>query len=366
MPSAAQSAPTCLLIADDLTGAADAGVQFTLRGRPTVVRLDATWADSCADVIAITTESRALSKSELRAVFTELAGEPAAAAPILFKKIDSTLRGNVGAELALALEVFGCDAALITPAFPAMGRTVEAGWLRVPRADFEPIEMAVYWRKQELACMHVDPSAVAAALTGGSTFISVDARCAEDLDAIARAGLASGKRLLWAGSGGLASALAQALPTGPEPAPPPPAGGSPALFCIGSNHPVTTEQYQRLVAARPALAINAATAAPGQLARTLRGHRHVALKIPYGKLGRARVVDLLSGLRAPLCLSGGDTASLVCRALGVRAIRLRDEIAPGIPRGWLCGGTFDGLTVATKSGGFGAPDALIQIADCLA
>ena len=41
-------------------------------------------------------------------------------------------------------------------------------------------------------------------------------------------------------------------------------------------------------------------------------------------------------------LSGGDTASLVCRALGVRRIQLEDEIAPGIPWGNLSGGAFDG------------------------
>ena len=73
--------------------------------------------------------------------------------------------------------------------------------------------------------------------------------------------------------------------------------------------------------------------------------------------------ELLAPLRAPLVLSGGDTASLVCRALDVRAIELCREVAPGIPYGILHGGPFDGLPVATKSGGFGCPDALMQVAD---
>ena len=66
---------------------------------------------------------------------------------------------------------------------------------------------------------------------------------------------------------------------------------------------------------------------------------------------------------AALVLSGGDTASLVCRAAGVQRIELCDEIVPGVPRGILHGGEFDGIPVVTKSGGLGDRDALIQIAD---
>jgi uncharacterized protein YgbK (DUF1537 family) len=64
-----------------------------------------------------------------------------------------------------------------------------------------------------------------------------------------------------------------------------------------------------------------------------------------------------------LVLSGGDTASLVCRAAGVQRIELCDEIVPGVPRGILRGGAFDGVGVVTKSGGFGDRDTLVQVAD---
>ena len=69
---------------------------------------------------------------------------------------------------------------------------------------------------------------------------------------------------------------------------------------------------------------------------------------------------------AALFLSGGDTASLVCRAIGAQRIELCAEIVPGVPRGILRGGMFDGLSVVTKSGGFGDPDALICVADFFA
>ena len=91
---------------------------------------------------------------------------------------------------------------------------------------------------------------------------------------------------------------------------------------------------------------------------------HVILRIPRGHVPVEAVRERIAGApAAALVLSGGDTASLVCRAAGVQRIELCDEIVPGVPRGILRGGDFDGLSVATKSGGFGDRDALIQVAD---
>ena len=329
----------CLLVADDLTGACDAAVHFARRGYRTHVRLDSHGEE--ASVLAISAESRHLSAAELRPVMDELARRlPVARARILFKKIDSTLRGNVGAEIAAALTAFGCEAAVITPAFPAMGRTVEGGYLRVEGA--EPIGLAA--RLGLDTCAHVQPGMVFAAIEAGARFISVDAACDRDLDAIALAGLASGRRILWAGSAGLAAALSRTLPwAGRRPAPRP---ASSVLFCIGSDHPVTVEQQRRLLA--------------------LGRGEHVVLNLSVRQTSVERVRELVgnaAGAATALVLSGGDTASLVCRALGVRGIVLADEIVPGIPWGYLCGGAFDQSRVATKSGGFGAPHALIKVAD---
>ena len=387
---------TCLLIADDLTGACDAAVPFAARGFRTAARLEPEGGEGGLDVLAVTTESRALPAAELRGVF-ERTGRALAgvASHIVFKKIDSTLRGNVGMEVALAAEAFARDAAIVTPAFPAMNRIVESGCLRVPGAEFAPIAMAAFWRAQGLACAHVSPEGLHAALESGARFVSVDAASDADLDAIVQCGLGSGRRILWAGSAGLASALARALPmsgerTGWQAEAPAPQGWSsfdgkvgqtlpsvnPAairipvqlpvtavLFCLGSDHAVTLEQERNLIAARGALALDALTAAPERIAATLAGGRHVVLRIPYGRVGVERARQLLGGLSGALMLTGGDTASLACRALGATAIHLHHEVAPGIPRGAIGGGPLDGAPVVTKSGGFGAPDALIRIAD---
>ena len=338
----------CLLIADDLTGACDAAVHFARRGYRTDVRLDGLGEET--SVLAISADSRHLGAAEIGPVMDALAQRlPVDRARILFQKIDSTLRGNVGAEVAAALAAFGCEAAVITPAFPAMGRTVVGGYLRVESAAwFEPVDLPARLRSQGLgACVHVEPGAVSAAIEAGARCISVDATCDRDLDTIAAGALGSGKRILWAGSGGLASALARTLPWGGPPGPPPaPRPASSVLFCIGSDHPVTVEQQRRLLALGRAECVVLNLSVRGTSAERVR-----------------RLVADAAGAGGALVLSGGDTASLVCRALRVGRIQLADEILPGVPWGYVSGGVFDGSRVATKSGGFGAPHALIQIAD---
>lgn len=354
----------CLLIADDLTGACDSAVHFAARGRSTAACLGLDADPAGLDVLAISTDTRDAPPEEFR----RMAGEAArrfsgCEIRVVFKKIDSTLRGRAGEEIQMAAEAFGCQAAVVTPAFPVMGRIVQGGYLRVTAAaDFEPIHLPSYFRGQGVECAHVPPGAVREALAAGARYVSADAASDADLDAIAGEVLASGLKVLWAGSGGLASALARAgSPVFPARSGLLPRAGA-VLFCIGSNHAVTLEQQRRLLAERAASMFNAGTAAPEAVREALARGEHVVLRIPRGTVSAERIRDLVGGAGA-LLLSGGDTASAVCRALGVRRIELRGEIIPGIPRGVLAGGLLDGAPVATKSGAFGAPGAWIEVAD---
>jgi hypothetical protein len=125
------------------------------------------------------------------------------------------------------------------------------------------------------------------------------------------------------------------------------------LFCIGSDHHVTVTQQRRLVAMRRA------SERPDAIAQG-----PALLRIPRGEVDEEQVRASIEPYRpTAVFLSGGDTASLVCRALGVEWIEIAGEFAPGIPLGTLRGGSFDGVPVVTKSGGFGAPHTLIEIAD---
>lgn len=321
-----------LLLADDLTGACDAAVHFARGGLRASVAVSLECVRDDLPVWAVNTESRELGRDEIERLMAKAgASLPAGPQTVIFKKIDSTLRGNAGLETAAAMRAFGCETAVFTPALPALGRTVQNGVLRVAGSpDFEPIEIAVWLQAQ--------------GLHGCTNITAVDAVCDADLDRTVAETLASKRRILWVGSAGLAAALARAIccespciPSRNNWA----AKSSAVVFAIGSTHPVTLAQLEVL--------------------RLTRG-QHRVLPVPRGAISEAAIQSSLGpALPGALVLSGGDTASVVCRALGAERIDLEDEIVAGIPWGILRGGVADGIPVATKSGGFGAPDALVRV-----
>jgi uncharacterized protein YgbK (DUF1537 family) len=356
----------CFLIADDLTGACDAAVHFAMRGRRTIVPIAPCVELADASVIAMSTDSRDLEPAAARdAISAAAASLPVGSPSILFKKIDSTLRGNAGVEINAALAAFRCDAAVVCPAFPRMNRIVEAGYLRIAAdAGFVPIEVAVHLRAQGVeGCVRTEHEAIPEAISSGARIVVLDAVCDDDLDRIAAVGLALDFRILWVGSAGLASALARTLPVAPQ-SRPRLAPRGPVLFCIGSDHRVTFAQQTALVGQRRALLVHSELTKAGCIEAALGRGQHVVLRIPQGQVSAPCLKELVACARnRAVVLSGGDTASLVCRAAGVQRIDLFDEIIPGVPRGAIRGGELDGISVVTKSGGFGRPDALIQVAD---
>src|SRR2546423_7753784 len=146
----------CALIADDLTGACDAAIQFKMRGVRSVVHFDLEVAGDAA-IQAFSTETRDLDPNEIESKIRELAARVSHAQPrLIFKKIDSLLRGNPGLEIRTALDAFGCDAAIVTPAYPELGRTVWDGHLHVNGDPaWKPIGVASL-----LGCEHTKPDGI--------------------------------------------------------------------------------------------------------------------------------------------------------------------------------------------------------------
>jgi D-threonate/D-erythronate kinase len=350
----------CALIADDLTGACDAAIQFKMRGVRSVVQFDPE-ASGDADVQAFTTETRDLDSSEIESKIRELATRVSGAEPrLVFKKIDSLLRGSCGLEISTALEAFGYDAAIVTPAYPQLGRTVWDGHLHVDGDPaWKPIGVASL-----LGSEHTKPEGVADALRNGARYLSVDSTSNDDLALLVEEGLRSGRRVLWAGSGGLASALAETLFGAAVKQVPREPQALPMLFCIGSDHPVTAVQLTNLEE-RHAVCVSE----PEGVAHSLRRGAHTLLRIARapGVYESLRLsLRGIRGLAGAMLLSGGDSASTVCRALEVEQIELENEVVAGVPWGFLKGGLLDGMVVATKSGAFGGEDTLVEVADFFA
>src|ERR671910_3452089 len=130
------------MIADDLTGAADTGVQFVHAGYKTAVFFrDSEVLDDDLDAVVFDTDSRAMPAGFAAKRVLE-AARAASKARIIYKKLDSTLRGNVAAELAAALDGARRDRAVVAPAFPAAGRATVGGIQHVHGVPVDETEIA--------------------------------------------------------------------------------------------------------------------------------------------------------------------------------------------------------------------------------
>jgi uncharacterized protein YgbK (DUF1537 family) len=129
-PNASLNSTKLLIIADDLTGANDAGVQFAKRGIRSIVftQPDFTQFPDGYAAVVVNTESRHVSPSEAAARVRRVAEFGLRnGVTHSFKKTDSTLRGNIGAELKALMEVAGVRSIPFVPGFPEMGRTTRNG-----------------------------------------------------------------------------------------------------------------------------------------------------------------------------------------------------------------------------------------------
>lgn len=345
------------LVADDLTGAADAAAPFAARGAEVGVVLN--WPPpEGLDVIALVTDSRWRdSETASTRMRHEVRRARAWGADRLFLKVDSTLRGHVSVEVAAAMETWGSEQVVATPAFPAQGRVVRDGVLYVHGV-----------RQRH---------SVASAFPEGVTVL--DASDDEDLLALARQVLLSDAVAV--GSAGLASALARAL----EPRAPkrrrPSTAVTGVLVVVGATHSASRAQAAVLLEAG-VLCVVVSPGAPSLIEPAVdeltRGGRVLLTTDPAPDAGgdspRAQVVaaqvaavvqELLD--RAPgagLVVTGGSTALAVATALGADCLRLLDEVGPGVALGELLLRDRP-LAAITKSGGFGCPEALLRAVELL-
>ena len=310
----------------------------------------------------------------------------------LYKKVDSTLRGAFKAEIDAARDAWGPDTvAVICPAFPATGRTVEQGILYVngkpvteTSAATDPVTPVTESHIPTLlGCAHVaaqagdTPDTLAARIRQAGNTVVVDAATDADLERLARAIGLLGEQALPVGAGGLAVPLARVWAGADQTAP--------VVVVVTSQHSAARAQAAALQAAgadtwTPSLAQLADDAAWRAWSQPLLQHHAqapaeagtVLLLAPEGQLDgldSEMVAERLGSLAAQLITTsraagvvatGGDGARSVLVALAARGIALVDEVMGGVPLGTLTGGTAAGLPVVTKAGGFGTEDVLVR------
>jgi D-threonate/D-erythronate kinase len=378
----------CAILADDLTGAADAGLPFATRGYTTNIWLSYGRVVDSADINVYDTASRCDPPEQAAAKVRHLCHSLIDSnCPLIFKKLDSTLLGNLGAEIEAVMEACGYEVALVAPSFPAMGRTIVEGRLHLfDEPSDPPLLLPELLRANGTsAVVHIGFEAVhrsseslaetiSELIALGTRMIAFDSLSQADLKRIVQAADLIDARAMLVGSGALASEIAATMPVANRSKavsaePPEPIDPGRVLLIIGSANPTTAKQLNRLIATRPVAMIE-----PGSMAssQALRDGSHLLLRVKpginveYFKLVLEAFTPLLDGELRGMVLSGGDTAEVVAHSLNADGIELFGEIAPGVVWGRLIGGRAAGLPVATKAGGFGSDESLVKAVDFLA
>lgn len=364
-------------LADDLSGALDAAAAFHHAGRRVRIVLSATdWSALDDEVLGVTTETRNASAATAAAVVREaIARGRQQGARLVYKKIDSTLRGPVAAEIAaLAGALPGTDV-LFTPANPAVGRTVRAGVLRVHGVPVSETEFA---RDPASPVTESNLHRLLGHL-GISGLHLADAESPADLAAAVAQRAAAGRPWVAVGSGALARPVAALAARHPRqtPAACPALAPGPVLLLGGSAHAANRVQAARLAEARGlvlhTLRLADPASAAAALLASLRAAGHGVLLVEETRRDSAAVLRTLTELvqrviaasgANRIFATGGETAFALCAALGVSTLHLQDEIESGLvlagadtPRG--------PIRLAVKPGGFGTADTWVRAWDRL-
>jgi len=380
------SAATVIALSDDLTGSTACAAELMRAGITLPVR---SWdgpvlIDERERGVVVNTASRLLDPATAAARLTSVVERCRAdcAEPTRwYKRVDSGLRGNVGAEIVALSDCLGLPC-LLAPASPAWGVTTHDGgqWINdvpVAESDYRGLEKPVSSRFEDLLGRPVGEFVVS---QGGAIL----ERLAEALDAHrylacrvteethfefladAVAALPAETQPILVGSYGLAGAWARRIAT---------AQHGPGVLVVAGSPQAATQQQVHLLRHKGARIVGVPSAASdraGAVAEIVEAltsgvdaivdasGAHLSGDTTVAQRAAAVARDALrKASAAGLILIGGEAASAVVRACGVTEITPVSEPWPAAPIVRFTGGLLDGMCGVTKSGSRGEPDWLV-------
>ena len=388
-----------LMIADDFTGASDAGVQMSKNGIEAHIAFDTDSIDPEKSYV-IDTETRnapaAVAYEKVKQVYESVLPY---SYDHYYKKIDSTLRGNIQEELEAADEVLKPDLIVFNPANPDSNRTVVDGILmmngvRICETEImrDPLclvqqdnlkillEEKLNVQVQYFTLAQIRNKDLA---LDGSRFITFDVLENNDINTIVEFILQQKKKVLWVGSAGMANALFFALKP-----------HFPVLAIVGSisetsrlQARVAVEAGAKLIEVHVADLIRGGSLEPaveeaverlnlGQdvLIVSAKEHEDYLDAVDAGKkagMTRQEVAQFTQKKlgemsaqilkRAQVCgcfLTGGDTAISVNNHNHAKGAKLIKEVFPIVALIELDGGDHPGLPCIVKGGSIGNPNTI--------
>lgn len=262
----------CAVVADDLTGANATGVLLKQMNYNAITVLNESnltqeLNHSC-DCILIPTDSRAVSPKEaydrVQSSTKLLKSEDV---KVYSKRIDSTLRGNLGSEIDAMLDCFDDErVAVVVPTFPESGRVVIGGYMLVngvplhktdiaidpktPVHDSEVLKLLTQQSKYKADAIflksymngkHKLSEIMQEKVKAGNRILSFDAVSHEDLEMIADALITSKIKFIAVDPGAFTATISRKLIT-----PYKQTEKSRILVVVGSVHPATSAQLEDL------------------------------------------------------------------------------------------------------------------------
>ncbi len=411
-----------LIVADDFTGANDTGVQFSKKHLRSIVitnkdHINRSLKD--CDVLVVDTESRSDDR-ETAYKKTYETGKIARGRNIkyIYKKLDSTFRGNIGAEISGLMDSLQIQHAIIVPAFPSYGRVTKNGKVYVNgillaetefsedpktpvRESYIPKIIAQQTDKKVAVIEYKDVLAgkehlirkVQQHIDNGTHMIVIDAQEKEDLDLIASAVTAVKEQVIFAGSTGFAEYLPKYFDLKKQ--------GESNIVIAGSVSEVTRRQIayasenlsltlidvdieklfskKRDQEGKRIINIIKESARKGEniILRTAASKDTVDRSFEQGQkygLSKFKVSETIASFLGEIAryivqetdikgilLTGGDTAIKAAQGLNISGTIIQDEIIPGVPYGYFAGEEFKDIKIVTKAGGFGNEDAILQV-----
>lgn len=402
---------TVLILADDLSGAADASSAFAMAGLETVISLDyKRLGESLLDgvqVLAIDTDTRRLAPERACEVQLESWKLHRGTGQLLFKKMDSTLRGHFAAETAALIAHAGM--AIVAPAFPAAKRVTRGGKQLLDGVSLESTEI---WRSEGLrgvahmptqlqahgiktAQLSVDDlhsgtgwvrERLARMIGSGVQAVVCDAEDDSDLRAIVQSSLDLNSPHFWVGSAGLAPHLAQAPGLGAQAYPDRARAAAEVqvtgsiLTVVGSVSSISRAQVDHLQADAPHQRVDVPVTVlrngPARrewddiaraCGRALRADEDLLVVVqPEGRVNLdeagmlsqslARLFGAIDAVPGGIIATGGETARAVLTTMGINGLHLVGDIETGVPLSVALGGRR--MPVITKAGAFGSVETL--------
>jgi uncharacterized protein YgbK (DUF1537 family) len=332
-----------------MTGALEVAAKFSAAGIRSVVAAKPL-TDTDVSVVVYDTETRHLSPASAEQTVSRFIAESSEFRPdLIYKKTDSTLRGNISSELRALAQLFPNWRIGYAPAYPALGRTVRDGILYV---DGIPVSETVFAHD---ALNPVRVSSVAALLESHLTPTIFDGEHDIQLEEVTRTIMADKTMRIVVGPGGLAGTLANQLDM-PRRTPPALPAVRSCLVLNGSRHECSMRQILE-------------AAAPGW---------NVLERSPIGGCdpvevakanGKYLVQQVIEDDPDAVFIIGGDTTFAVVAELGLPPLWPLREIVAGVPvtridhadlKQILPERTRD-LFLITKAGGFGESDVIRQV-----